>query len=118
VPGLALRLSLRRGLGLRFRHGLGLRFRRGLRRGLLRLLGVYFVRYADPQAEIKREDDGLLGRLAFWRDDRPKVKAEQYRVSVTAADEASRVRVLDASGAAETSPTARRILALLHEQLK
>jgi outer membrane protein assembly factor BamC len=80
--------------------------------------GVYFVRYADPQAEIKREDDGLLGRLAFWRDDRPKVKAAQYRVSVTAADEASRVRVLDASGAAETSPTARRILALLHEQLK
>jgi outer membrane protein assembly factor BamC len=79
--------------------------------------GVYFVRYADPQAEVKQEP-GLLGKLAFWRDDKPQVKAEQYRVSVTAADEASRVRVLDASGAAEISPTASRILALLHEQLK
>lgn len=82
--------------------------------------GVYFVRYADPQAEIgARKDQGLLGRLAFWRgDDKPKVKAEQYRVSVTPADESSRVRVLDSSGAAENSPTASRILALLHEQLK
>lgn len=80
--------------------------------------GVYFVRYADPQAELKKKDDGLLGRLAFWRDDKPKVKAEQYRVAVTAADDASRVRVLDASGAAENSPTASRILVLLHEQLK
>jgi outer membrane protein assembly factor BamC len=82
--------------------------------------GVYFVRYADPQAELAgKKDQGLLGRLAFWRgDDKPKVKAAQYRVSVTPADESSRVRVLDSSGAAENSPTASRILALLHEQLR
>ncbi|MGH8707870.1 MAG: outer membrane protein assembly factor BamC, partial [Burkholderiales bacterium] len=81
--------------------------------------GVYFVRYADPQAELAgRKDEGLLGRLAFWRDDKPKIKAEQYRVSVTPADESSRVRVLDKDGAAQTSSTASRILALLHEQLK
>ena len=80
--------------------------------------GVYFVRYSDPQAEIKKQDGGLLDRLAFWRDATPKVKAERYRVSVTATDDASRVRVLDASGAAEISSTASRILALLHEQLK
>jgi len=81
--------------------------------------GVYFVRYADPQAELAgKKDEGLLARLAFWRDGKPKVKAEQYRVSVTAADDSSRVRVLDSSGAAEKSPTASRILALLHEQLK
>jgi outer membrane protein assembly factor BamC len=80
--------------------------------------GVYFVRYADPQAEIGAKDQGLLARLAFWREDKPKVKAEQYRVSVTPADDSSRVRVLDSSGAAESSPTASRILALLHEQLK
>ena len=79
--------------------------------------GVYFVRYADPLAGVKK-DEGLLGKLAFWRDDQPAVKAEQYRVAVTAADEASRVQVLDRSGAAESSPTASRILALLHEQLK
>lgn len=81
--------------------------------------GVYFVRYADPQAEPKgKKDEGLLARLAFWRDDKPGIKPEQYRVSVTAADESSRVQVLDKNGATETSPTASRILALLHEQLK
>jgi len=79
--------------------------------------GVYFVRYADPLAGSKK-DEGLLDKLAFWRDDKPTVKAEQYRVAVTGADEASRVQVLDRNGAAESSPTASRILALLHEQLK
>lgn len=79
--------------------------------------GVYFVRYADPQGERKK-DEGLLAKLAFWRSDAPKVKAEQYRVAVTAAAETSRVQVLDKNGAAENSVIANRILALLHEQLK
>ncbi|MDH5536509.1 MAG: outer membrane protein assembly factor BamC, partial [Betaproteobacteria bacterium] len=58
--------------------------------------GVYFVRYADPQADLAgKKDEGLLSRLAFWRDDAPRIKAEQYRVSVTSADAASRVQVLD-----------------------
>jgi outer membrane protein assembly factor BamC len=80
--------------------------------------GVYFVRYADPEADLGKKDDSLLSRLAFWRDDKPKIKAEQYRVSVTSADAASRVQVLDKNGATESSSTASRILALLHEQLK
>jgi outer membrane protein assembly factor BamC len=82
--------------------------------------GVYFVRYADPLEEIgAKKDEGVLGRLAFWRsDEKPKIKAEQYRVAVTSADEASRVQVLDKNGVTESSPTASRILALLHEQLK
>jgi len=79
--------------------------------------GVYFVRYADPLAATKK-DEGLLGKLAFWRDDKPTVKAEQYRVAVTGAEDKSQVQVLDRSGTAESSPTASRILALLHEQLK
>lgn len=79
--------------------------------------GVYFVRYADIEAERKK-DDGLLSRLAFWRDDGPKVKPEQYRVAVTAVAETSRVQVLDKNGAAESSPTATRILGLLRDQLK
>lgn len=81
--------------------------------------GVFFVRYADPEAGLARKkDEGLLSRLAFWRDDGPKVKPEQYRVAVTPAAQASRVQVLDKNGDAEGSPTANRILALLHEQLK
>jgi outer membrane protein assembly factor BamC len=79
--------------------------------------GLYFVRYADPQAGTKKKE-GLLDKLAFWRDDKPTIKPEQYRVAVTGADAASRVQVLGQGGAAEDTPTANRILGLLQEQLK
>jgi len=78
--------------------------------------GIYFVRYADPQATKK--DEGLLGKLAFWRDDKSAAKPAQYQVAVTSAAESSEVKVLDSKGVAESSPTSQRILALLHEQLK
>jgi outer membrane protein assembly factor BamC len=82
--------------------------------------GVYFVRYADPDAEMARKsaEKSLFSWLAFWREDEPKVKAEQYRVAVVGETDTSRVQVLDKSGAAESSPTSRRILTLLHEQLR
>jgi outer membrane protein assembly factor BamC len=83
--------------------------------------GLYFVRYADPDAEMDRksqEKEGLLGRLAFWRSTDVKVKAEQYRVLVKAVSDASEVQVLGKDGAAESSQTTRRILSLLHDQLK
>jgi outer membrane protein assembly factor BamC len=80
--------------------------------------GLYFVRYADPEGEMQKKDAerGLLSRL-FGSSD-PKVKPEQYRVQVTQEKEASRVHVLNKDGGAESSSTAQRILALLHEQLK
>ena len=77
--------------------------------------GLYFVRYADPEAELKEKDRGLFARL-FGSDS--KVKAEQYRVQITAQSSGSEVHVLNKEGAAERSKTAQRILALLHEQLK
>jgi len=83
--------------------------------------GLYFVRYADPEAEMKEKDKGFLGRLFSWGSD-SKVKAEQYRVQVSqegaGAASGSQVLVLGKDGAAERSKTAQRILALLHEQLK
>jgi outer membrane protein assembly factor BamC len=80
--------------------------------------GLYFVRYADPEGDMQRKDSerGLLSRL-FGSSD-PKVKAEQYRVQVKPEKEASTVNVLGKDGGAESSSTAQRILALLHEQLK
>jgi outer membrane protein assembly factor BamC len=80
--------------------------------------GLYFVRYADPEADMKRKDSerGFLSRL-FGPSD-PKVKAEQYRVQVRQEKESSMVHVLNKDGSTETSSTAQRILALLHEQLK
>jgi outer membrane protein assembly factor BamC len=86
--------------------------------------GVFFVRYADPDAEMERKkrEKSAFSWLAFWRSDEPKVKAEQYRVAVSATSDNSgdnsRVQVLDRNGAAESSATSRRILTLLHEQLK
>jgi outer membrane protein assembly factor BamC len=74
--------------------------------------GLYFVRYADPEAA---EAPGFFGRM-FGSGS--KVKAEQFRVQITQAGTASEVNVLNKVGAADTSRTAQRILALLHEQLK
>ena len=83
--------------------------------------GLYFVRYADPEAEMDRkngEKPGILSRLAFWRNNDVKVRAEQYRVTVKQDKDNSQVRVLDKDGSAVKSQTAQRILSLLHEQLR
>ncbi len=81
--------------------------------------GLYFVRYADPEAEMAVKDSqrGFLSRL-FGSSSDAKVKAEQYRVQVRQDDERSQVNVLNKEGGAESSRTAQRILTLLHEQLK
>ncbi len=83
--------------------------------------GMYFVRYADPEAEMdakSREKPGLLSRLQFWKTEDPKVKTEQYRVSVTRRQDVSQVQVLAKEGGTISPQTGSRILSLLHEQLK
>jgi outer membrane protein assembly factor BamC len=79
--------------------------------------GLYFVRYADPESEMSEKDRGLISRLFSWGGD-SKVKAEQYRVLVSAEATGSQVHVQNKDGSAERSKTAQRILVLLHEQLK
>ncbi|MBS0335824.1 MAG: outer membrane protein assembly factor BamC [Proteobacteria bacterium] len=83
--------------------------------------GLYFVRYADPEKDLERanaEKPGLLSKLAFWKSDTTKVTAEQYRVLVSQGGEKSQVQVLGKDGGVDRSQTARRILSLLHDQLK
>ena len=82
--------------------------------------GQYFVRYADPEAEMSKKDSdkGLLARLAFWRPSDPRIKTEQYRVHIRQFAGKCVVQVLNKDGAAEKSQTTHRIVALLHEQLK
>ena len=75
--------------------------------------GIYFVRYADPESD---KDDRSI--LAKWFTSDPRVKALQYRVQITQGGTTSQVNVLNKDGAADSSKTAQRILALLHEQLK
>jgi outer membrane protein assembly factor BamC len=80
--------------------------------------GVYFVRYIDPDADQKGPgNESWVDKLAFWRS-APKVQP-QYRIRVSDSGAGlSRVEVQNAQGAPETSATAKRILALLFEQLK
>jgi len=83
--------------------------------------GNYFVRYVDPQIDGQRgpdKDSGFLSKLAFWRSSKSAIKAEQYRVLVKQAGSVSEVQVQDKDGKQDNSDTGRRILSLLHEQLK
>jgi outer membrane protein assembly factor BamC len=83
--------------------------------------GYYFVRYVDPQIDGQKnpeKDKGFLSKLAFWKSDNSAIKAEQYRVVVTDAKSASEVQVQNKDGQQDNSDTGRRILSLLHDQLK
>jgi outer membrane protein assembly factor BamC len=79
--------------------------------------GLYFVRYADPEAEMEKKnaERGFFGRL-FGSSSTPK--PEQYRVQVVQIGNDVEVNVLNKDGGVETSKTGQRILGLLHEQLK
>ena len=81
--------------------------------------GLYFVRYADPEADMsnKDRDKGILARFFTFSKD-SKVKAEQYRVQVRQDQNNSQIYVLNKDGGSENSKTTQRIIALLHEQLK
>ena len=83
--------------------------------------GLYYVRYVDPEADVKtKKDDGILSKLAFWRgSDKDKLnQATQYRIHVVAEGGDSAVRVLTREGGVDKTDTSRKILSLLHEQLK
>jgi outer membrane protein assembly factor BamC len=83
--------------------------------------GYYFVRYVDPKfdAEQKPEKEkGFLSKLAFWKSDKSGIQTEQYRVVVAEANSISQVQVLGKDGQQDNSDTGRRILSLLHDQLK
>ena len=83
--------------------------------------GQYFVRYADSDAlDMAKKDGekGLLSKLAFWKSSDPAVKAEQYRVHIRQFAGKCVVQILNKDGAQANTETTRRIVALLHEQLK
>jgi outer membrane protein assembly factor BamC len=76
--------------------------------------GQYFVRYSDP--ELAARNEGLLTKLAFWKDKSEKV--ENYRILVAQADPRSIVTVQDTNGAPEKGEASEKILTLLKDQLK
>jgi len=81
--------------------------------------GYYYVRYNDPSKEQTDQDEGLFSKLAFWRDDAVET-GSRYIIAVRegADADATDTVVLDEQGRDEASATARRILTLIHEQIR
>jgi outer membrane protein assembly factor BamC len=80
-----------------------------------RSAGFYYVRYDDP---TRKEDEGFLSKLAFWRD-RPRFDRDVlYRIQLEDRGESTRVAVRTAQGEPEPSATANRILTLIQEQIR
>ena len=80
--------------------------------------GLFYVRYIDPEADLKDTKEGFLEKLKFWKST-PKSAQPQYRIHVADAGASmSQVQVQDSKGAAESSTTGKKILGLLYEQLK
>jgi len=81
--------------------------------------GLYFVRYIDPDADVKTtEDKGWLSKLKFWGGSSKIQSKEQYRIFVEGGAGGAEVQVLNKDGAREKSDTVNRILTLLFDQLK
>ena len=82
--------------------------------------GLYFVRYVDPELDNRsKKDDGLLSKLAFWKSaEAPASSKVQYRIHVRDSGDQSTVTVLSNEGGTDKSETAKRILALLLQQLQ
>ncbi|RMG35643.1 MAG: outer membrane protein assembly factor BamC [Gammaproteobacteria bacterium] len=79
-----------------------------------RSAGVYYVRYNDPATA--EESGGLLSKLKFWGDEKPD-RETQYQIKLQPRDGATEVVVLNAKSQRDQTPTAKRILKLLQEQL-
>ncbi|MDP2835203.1 MAG: outer membrane protein assembly factor BamC [Pseudomonadota bacterium] len=79
--------------------------------------GVYYVRYADPEANTKKEK-GFLSKLAFWSSDDARAKALKYQVKLSGSGESTRIGVYMEDGKPANNETGTRIASLLYEQLK
>jgi len=83
-----------------------------------RAAGVYYVRYADPDAQTAKEKEGFLSKLAFWRSKDEAPKALKYRVVVTSQGDKSQAAVYGEDGKPAANETGNRIANLLYGQLK
>jgi outer membrane protein assembly factor BamC len=81
--------------------------------------GVYFVRYLDPEIDTTKKDEnkGFMSKLNFWKS-KSEASNTQYKIVLKSEGSETSVRVLTREGGEDKSETARKILTLLHEQLK
>lgn len=79
--------------------------------------GIYFVRYLDPFNDAVKEEEGILSKLAFWKDDEDKAPEEYYYIKLISDAERTKMIILDAKEVRTSSDTAKRLLSLMQEQL-
>lgn len=83
-----------------------------------RSAGIYYVRY-NQLADDKEKEGGFFSKLAFWRDDDSQIDDKaQYQVKLNELDDETKVIVRDQAGETDNSKTARRILSMIHEQIR
>ncbi|MCL2020584.1 MAG: outer membrane protein assembly factor BamC [Betaproteobacteria bacterium] len=82
--------------------------------------GLYFVRYVDPaEIDSRKKEQGWFSRLFSWGgSSKNTLSPAQYRIYLRAADDTTRIQVLSAEGGVDHSESAKKILALLLEQLR
>ena len=79
--------------------------------------GLYFVRYVDPDKDLQT-DEGWFSGFNIFGDDERDPDQDAYLISLIAAQQATRIVVLNKQGERERTATADRILGLLHDQLR
>ncbi|MEG0920417.1 MAG: outer membrane protein assembly factor BamC [Comamonas sp.] len=77
--------------------------------------GIYFVRYIDP-TQLNKKADGFFGKLFNRNPDAPE--PIKYRIQVKSDNATSVVSVLNASGQADNSANAQRIVKVLADDMK
>ena len=78
-----------------------------------RAQGIYFVRYVDTSP---KEEKGFFSKM--FSSSTPESGPVKYRIAVRKGNNTTEVSVLDATGKAENSPVAQRILKLLADDLR
>lgn len=80
--------------------------------------GVYFVRYIDPGIDNNsKADEGFFAKFAFWRSNESQ-DSPQLKITVSGADEKSRVSVTGVEDKPVDASTQARIINLLYKELK
>lgn len=77
--------------------------------------GIYYVMYNDPLSDHNKE--GILDKMAFWSSDDDS-EGNRYQIQLQPNGPVTHIHVNDAQGNRDNSPTAKRILNLLEEQLR
>lgn len=80
--------------------------------------GTYYVRYIDPQIDnATKKDDGILSRLAFWKSKEDK-SSPQVQIKLAEAGSKTMVVVTGNEGKPADPATQKKIINLLHKELK